>query len=79
MDNQTIYSKELVDLLLASEEISKRMHANCITSTLALSMLARRPASPFRKYLIKKGANKDEIAKKIYALLKIDLLSPTFF
>ena len=66
MDNQTIYSKELVDLLLASEEISKRMHANCITSTLALSMLALRPASPFRKYLIKKGANKEEIAKKIY-------------
>ena len=64
MDNQIIYSKELVDLLLASEEISKRMHANCITSTLALSMLALRPASPFRKYLIKKGANKEEIAKK---------------
>ena len=65
MNNQTIYSSDLVEFLLVSEEMSKRFNVSCITRALSLGVLALRTTSPFCQYLIKKGLTENEIAENV--------------
>lgn len=65
MNNQTIYSSDLVEFLLVSEEMSKRFNVSCITRALSLGVLALRTTSPFCQYLIKNGLTENEIAENV--------------
>ena len=72
MNNQTFFSPDLVELLLISEEVSKRLNASCLTRRLILGVLALREKTPFHSYLLKHNMDNQKITEKIQ--IKINLI-----
>lgn len=66
MNNQTIFSQDLVELLLISEEVSKRFKVSCLTRRLVLGIIALKENSSFRNYLYYKfNMDEKQISEKI--------------
>lgn len=73
MNNQTIFSPDLVDLLLISEEVSKRLKVSCLTRRLLLGMLALRENNSFHGYLLKHNMDDEQITEKITEFWQSDI------
>ena len=73
MNNQTFFSPDLVDLLLISEEVSKRLKVSCLTRRLLLGILALRENNSFHGYLLKHNMDDEQIAEKITEFWQSDI------
>ena len=73
MNNQTFFSPDLVELLLISEEVSKRLNASCLTGRLILGVLALRKNNSFHSYLLKNNVDDEQITEKIIKFWQTDI------
>lgn len=73
MNNQTFFSPDLVELLLISEEVSKRLNASCLTRRLILGVLALREKNSFHSYLLKHNMDNQKITEKITEFWQADI------
>ena len=73
MNNQTFFSPDLVELLLISEEVSKRLNASCLTRRMILGVLALREKNSFHSYLLKHNMDNQKITEKITEFWQADI------